>query len=194
MNTLVKLLSSRVKAQVFRLLFDGSGARIHVRDLERRSGLSVGTVRQELKRMTELDLVLAEVDGNRTYYTANQQHPLYPDICNLVMKTSGLADVLREALRHDQIQIAFVFGSVGRSEEQAHSDIDLLVIGSISLRQLSKCLSGLALQLGREINPHIFTVEEFKRRKKDRDHFLSSVLASPRIYVIGNEYELETMG
>jgi len=194
MSTLSKLLSSRVKAQVFRLLFDGTDARIHVRELERRSGLALGTVRQELKRLASLDLVEAHVDGNRTYYSANKQHPLYPDICNIVVKTSGMVDVLRAALRHDQICIAFVFGSVGRSEEKAHSDIDLMVIGSIGLRHLSQCLTGVANKLGREINPHVLTVDEFKRRKKTGEHFLSSVLASPRLYVIGNEYELEAMG
>ena len=194
MSTLERLLSSKVKAQVFRLLFDGTGPQVHVRELERRSGLALGTVRQELKRLSSLDLLEVEADGNRTYYRANQQHPLYSDICNIVLKTSGLVDVLRGAIQHDQIRIAFVFGSTGRDEEKAHSDIDLMVIGSISLRQLSKCLSGIADKLGREINPHVLTVEEFGQRKKKREHFLSSVLASPRLYVIGNDHELETMG
>jgi uncharacterized protein len=194
MSTLATLLSSKVKAQVFRLLFDGTGARLHVRDLERRSGLAIGTVRQELKRLKDLDLVEAQVDGNRTYYRANQRHPLYPDICNIVRKTSGLVDVLRPALLHDHIQIAFIFGSVAREEEQAHSDIDLMVIGSIGLRELSKCLGGIANQIGREINPHVMTADEFRRREKEGEHFLSSVLASPRLYVIGDDDELETVG
>lgn len=194
MSTLEKLLSSKVKAQLFRILFDGVGSQVHVRELERRSGLAVSTVRQELKRLSSLDLLEALADGNRTYYRANKQHPLYSDICNIVLKTSGLVDVLREALGHDQIRIAFVFGSTGREEEKACSDIDLMVIGSISLRHLSKCLSGVAERLGREINPHVLTVEEFGRRKRKRDHFLSSVLSSPRLYVIGNNHELEAMG
>lgn len=194
MSTLADILSSRVKAEVFRLLFGVEGAPLHLREIERQSGLAVGTVRQELGRLAELGLIEKRADGNRRLYTANRQHPLYPDIHNLVLKTSGLADVLRDALAGEKgIRVAFVFGSVARSSEQAHSDIDLMVIGSIGLRALTRHLSGMTAKLGREINPHVFTVEEFLRRRKSRDHFLSTVLAEPRIFVIGSDHELETV-
>ena len=195
MSTLADILSSRVKAEVFRLLFGVGDAPLHLREIERQSGLAVGTVRQELGRLTELGLVEKTADGNRRLYTANRQHPLYPDIRNLVLKTSGLADVLRGALAGEKgIPLAFVFGSIARGGEQAHSDIDLMVLGTIGLRQLTRRLSGVAAQLGREINPHVFTIEEFRRRKKARDHFLSTVLAEPRIFITGNDHELETVG
>ncbi len=112
MNTLVELLSSRVKAETFRLLFGTTGREFHVREIERQSGLADATVRQELKRLARLGVVESRRDGNRTYYRANTQHPLYPDIHNLVIKTSGLVDVLREALTDRGIRVAFVFGSV----------------------------------------------------------------------------------
>ena len=194
MSALAKILSSRVKAEVFRLLFGVGVQRLHLREIERRSGLAVGTVRQELKRLAQLGLVDEQPDGNRTYYSANRQHPLYPDIHNIVLKTSGMVDVLRDALQGEPIDVAFVFGSIARGEEQPHSDIDLMVIGSIGLRQLSRCLTGVSEMLGREINPHILTAEEFRARKLAGDHFLSSVLATPRLFMIGCEHELETMG
>ena len=194
MNTLVELLSSRVKAEVFRLLFGTIGGELHVREIERQSGLADATVRQELKRLARLGLVEARRDGNRTYYHANKLHPLYPDIRNLVLKTSGLVDLLRRALAHPGIQVAFVFGSLASGNEKAHSDVDLMVIGIISLRQLGKQLSGVATKVGREINPHVFTSEEFVQRKNARDHFLTTVLKAPRLFVIGSEHELETMG
>lgn len=140
MNTLAELLSSRVKAEVFRLLFGTVGGELHVREIERQSGLADATVRQELKRLARLGLVEARRDGNRTYYRANHLHPLYPDIRNLVLKTSGLVDLLRGALVHPGIRVAFVFGSLASGNENAHSDVDLMVIGTISLRQLgSSC-------------------------------------------------------
>ena len=98
MNFLADLLSSRVKAEVFRLLFGPAARELHVRELERQSGLSVSTVRQELKRLSRLNLVLVRKDGNRTYYRANSEHPLCPEIRGLVLKTSGLVEVLKEAL------------------------------------------------------------------------------------------------
>jgi DNA-binding transcriptional ArsR family regulator len=194
-NSLAQILSSNVKAEVFRLLFGLDGQPLHVRELERRSGLAIGTVRQELDRLTKLGLIAARTDGNRRYYAAREDHPLYPEIRGLVLKTSGLADVLRRALEKEKrINVAFIFGSLAQSREQAHSDIDLLVVGDIGLRDVTKLLSGIADKVGREINPKVFTSQEFRRRKRSDDHFLNRVLADPRIFVIGNEHELGTMG
>lgn len=195
MNTLADLLSSKVKAEVFRLLFGLHHEPLHLRELERRSGLAISTVQQELSRLKRLGLVEARPDGNRTYFAAREDHPLYAEIRGLVLKTSGLADVLRRALEQDKrINIAFIFGSLAQAREQAHSDIDLLIVGDIGLRHVTKLLSGVANRVGREINPKVFTPQEFRRRKRTDDHFLNRVLAEPRIFVIGNEHELGTMG
>ena len=166
-----------------------------MRELERRSGLSDATVRQELKKLTRLGMVEVRRDGNRTYYRANDAHPLYPDIRNIVLKTNGLTDVLREALGGAaDIESAFVFGSVASDNAKAHSDIDLMVIGTIGLRQLSKRLSGLETKLGREVNPHVLTPEEYARRAGERDHFITAVLKGPRLFVVGGEDELRRLG
>lgn len=194
MNTLAELLSSRVKAEIFRLMFGAGNGELHVREIERRSGLADATVRQELKRLTRLGVVEPRRDGNRTYYHANTEHPLYPDIRNMVLKTSGLVDVLRDALTHSGIHLAFVFGSIARSNGKAGSDVDLMVIGTISLRQLGKLLSGVAAKLGREVNPHVLSPEEFVKRRKSREHFMTTVLGEPRLFVIGSEDELKAMG
>ena len=163
--------------------------------MERRTGLSDATVRQELKKLTRLGVVEVRRDGNRTYYRANDAHPLYPDIRNLVLKTSGLTDVLREVLGGAaDIESAFVFGSVASDTAKAHSDIDLMVVGTIGLRRLSKRLSGLEAKLGREVNPHVSTREEFARRANEGDHFITAVLKSPRLFVVGGEDELRRLG
>jgi DNA-binding transcriptional ArsR family regulator len=193
MNTLAELLSSRVKAEIFRLLFGVAPRELHVREIERQSGLADATVRQELRRLSRLGIVESRRDGNRAYYRANIRHPLYPDIRGLTLKTNGLAGVLRESLDHPGIRLAFVFGSVAAGAEKAESDVDLMVIGAVSLRQLSKLLSGVSAKVGREINPHVFTAEEFVRRKKARDHFVSTVSGAPKLFVIGSEDELEAI-
>jgi len=194
-NSLAELLSSKVKAELFRLLFGLKAERLHLRELERRSGLAVATVQQELRRLSRLGLVEAQPDGNRTYYVAREDHPLYPEIRGLVLKTSGLVDLLRNPLEKEKnIGIAFVFGSFAHSRERAHSDVDLVVIGGVGLRQLMKLLSGVSEKIGREINPHVFTQAEFRRRKRTGDHFVRSVLAEPRIFIIGGEHELGAMG
>jgi predicted nucleotidyltransferase len=115
---------------------------------------------------------------------------VYPDIRNLVLKTTGLTNVLRRALQHPDVQAAFVFGSVASETAGPESDIDLMVVGDIGLRRVANLLSGMAARLGREINPHVLTAEEFARRKRTADHFISSVLATPRLFVVGSEHEL----
>jgi len=92
------------------------------------------------------------------------------------------------------IDVAFVFGSVAAGTERAPSDVDLMVVGSISLRQLMRRISSATERLGREVNPHVMTGGELAVKKRLRDHFITTVLASPRLFVIGGEHELEAVG
>ncbi len=194
MNRLAELLSSRARAEIFRLLFSGTGEELHVREIERRSGLNDSTLRQELRKLVRLELVQSRRDSNRVYYRAKTESPLYPEIRNLVLKTSGLSDVLKSALMDKRIRVAFVFGSIARGEEKAGSDVDLMVIGQLGLRDLSRLLSGIEEKIGREVNPHVLREEEFRKRIRAKEHFVSSVMETPKIFIIGSQRELEAMG
>ena len=191
MSLLAELFSSRVRAEVFRLLFDGAGEELHMRELERRSGCAIGTIQTELKKLERLDLVATRRDGNRLYYRARTAHPLYTDFCSLVSKTVGLVGLLHLALEGClEIDCAFVFGSLADNRENAGSDVDLMVIGTIGLRSLSNRLSALSGQCGREVNPHVLSAEEFRERTRQNDHFLCNVMASKKVFVNGGEDDL----
>jgi predicted nucleotidyltransferase len=194
MTDLAVIVASRVKAEIFRLLFGLRRPELHLREIVRQSGLSLGTVQQELKGLTSVGLLKSRRDGNRVYFSANPDHPAHRELSALVLKTDGLAGVLGKALTDPEVQLAFVFGSIARGETHAESDVDLMVIGSIGLRGLTKLLSGVAEVVGREINPHILTPEEFCERKRNKDHFVTSVLAAPMLFVKGTEHELAAMG
>ena len=194
MSVLAELLSSRARAGVFHLLFGLRHGELHVRGLARQAGLHEATVRQELRKLKALDLVEERRDGNRAYFSANRDHPLYLEIHGLVLKTSGLVDVLRDALTSADVQIAFVFGSVARGDEQARSDIDLMVIGDIGLRELTARLSGITEQVGRDVNPHVMTVGEYSRRYRAGDHFVTRVLSGPKLFVVGSEDDSGAVG
>jgi predicted nucleotidyltransferase len=195
MGILAELLSSKIRAEIFRNLFGiAHDSALYMREIERRTGFAIGTVQTELKKLQRLDIITAVKDGNRVYYRANTAHPLYPEIRALVLKTSGLADVIKNALGStNDIRVAFVFGSLARQEEKAGSDVDLMVIGDIGLRKLTGLLMDVAGKIGREINPHVFSEKEFIKRKKGQDHFLKQVLDSPKIFIIGTEHELAEM-
>jgi predicted nucleotidyltransferase len=194
MNTLAQLICSRVRAELFRILFGPGSGELHLREIQRQSGFALGTVRQDIEKLVKLGVVIRRQAGNRVYYTANKDHPLYDEIRQLVLKTVGMADILAAVLRTDDVLCAFVFGSMASGTAGARSDIDLMVIGKIGLRKVSKLLSGIGNQLGREINPHVMIPAEFGKRVRMQDHFLTSVMASPRIFIIGTEHDLEAMG
>lgn len=194
MSILGEILSSNVRAEIFRLLFGVDRKELHLREIERRSGFAVRTVRQEASKLLRLGLIQERRDGNRVHFRANIEHPLFGDICNLVMKTSGLVDVLQKALEEADISFAFVFGSIAAGKQKPESDIDLFVVGRIGLRALSKLLKNASDTLGREINSSVMTEEEFGKRIHQKEHFVSSVLESPKLMIIGNEHELAGLG
>ena len=195
MGLLAEILSSNIRAEIFRNLFGAEKQSLHLREIVRRTGFAVGTVQQEINKLQRLDIITRIKDGNRIYYKANTDHPLYPEIKNLVLKTNGLADLLKKALSSEtKIKIAFIFGSFARKEEKAISDVDLMVIGDIGLRKLTGLLMDVSDKLGREINPHRLSADEFMKRKKEKDHFLQEVLKSPKIFITGTEDELKAMG
>src|SRR5688572_30890077 len=149
---LVEIVSSRVKAELLRILFGLTHPRIHLRELVRQSGLSVATVQHELQRLARIGLVTSTQDGNRVYYAANPIHPLFNTMSDLVLKTDGLAGVLNAALKDDPaVELAFIFGSVAKGNAKAESDVDLMVIGVLGLRRLTKLISGIPEKVGREI-------------------------------------------
>ncbi len=191
MRLLAEILSSKIRAEIFRLLFGAVDEELHMREIARRSGCAIGTIQSEVKKLLRLDLVKKRKSGNRLYFRANKKNPLYPDIHGLVLKTSGLVDILKQAfLENAGIKTAFVFGSIARHEELSASDLDLMIIGKLGLRKVTRILSGLPEKIGREINPHVMNEEEFKRRKKNQDHLLTRVLREPKIFIIGDEHEL----
>ena len=194
MDTLALLLGSQGRAEVLRLLFSQPGTEIYLREIVRRSGLSPRTIQQELALLKGQELLLSRKDGNRLYYRANIEHPLFPELRTLVEKISGYHAILRGALADPDIQFAFVFCSVAAGTAKAESDLDLFVIGSIGLRKLSRLLVGCSDRVGRVINPHVVTTDEWIRKTKERDHFVTRVLASKKVFVIGTEHDLKQLG
>ncbi|MDR1497659.1 MAG: nucleotidyltransferase domain-containing protein [Puniceicoccales bacterium] len=138
MNTLDVLFPKR-RAEIFRLLFADSTKNLHMRELERLSGIAVGALNDELTNLCDFGLLQQRRDGNRLYFRANPNHPLYPALHSMVLKTSGLDAQLAQALDGlSDISLAFIFGSFASDAATPESDIDLFIIGSIGLRQLAQ--------------------------------------------------------
>ena len=164
----------------------------HVRELARLTATTPGTLHKELARLAASGLLLREQQGNQVRYRANRDHPVFPELAGLFRKTSGAVSVLSNALQNltPPPQLALVFGSLARGEENANSDVDLLIIGDATFGDTIKALYPAQEQLQREINPVIYTAAEFNRRVGAGEPFVSNLLANPKLFVIGTEHDL----
>lgn len=187
---LEKLLTSQSRSEIMRLLFDGQEREFYLRELEKLMGTAISSVQKEVKHLSDLDLIKSRRDGNRLYYKANTNHPIYSELVSIVEKTVGISALLKKAIEKPQIECAFIFGSLAKNKERAASDIDLVVIGDIGMRTLSKLLAPIQEKVGREINPHIYTAQEFKKRVSEKEHFISAILKGTIKPLIGdiNDY------
>jgi predicted nucleotidyltransferase len=149
-------------------------------------------VQRALKRIEHAGLVTKARRGNMVYYQAEMMHPAFEDLKRAFIKTVALGDALREALAplSDKVKLAFIFGSLAQGKENARSDIDLFLVGGVSLREATKLLGSFVAELGREFNPVVYPLEEFKKKAKERHHFIADVMRGPKIWLIGSEDEL----
>ncbi len=162
----------------------------HVRELARLTGANAGTLHKELSKLAGVGLLLRQEQGNQVRYQANRNSPVFPELAGLFRKTTGLSDVLAQALRPLAPALALVFGSVARGEETAASDVDLLVIGAIPFADAVKALYPAQTALQREINPVIYGPEEFQRKVRANDPFVNEILANPKLFITGTPDDL----
>jgi len=154
-----------------------------------------GTVQRELKNLTDTGIITREVQGRQVYYRANAQCPIFNELMSIVRKTFGVADIIRQSLATvtDKIRVSFIFGSVAKRTENRFSDIDLLVVGNITFGEVVDLLSPAEGTLNRELNPVVYTLAEFNRRLSENHYFISDILSGDKIFVVGEEHELQSL-
>lgn len=181
------MLFGTYRQRILGLLLLHPESSYHVRELARLTGTAAGTLHKELARLAQTGLLLRENQGNQVRYQANRQCPVYGELASLFRKTTGLADVLAEALQPlaADIEVALIFGSVARGEETAESDIDLLIVGKVGFADAVKALHPAQQALSREINPVVLTTAEYKKRIRANDSFLQQIFKQPVILLIG---------
>ena len=189
-------LFPEVRSKTLALLLDDPGKRWYLRDMERRTGLGVSTVRRELTGLTEAEIISKTLDGNRTYYQANRECPFLQDLCALLRKTTGVIEILKRSLEplSTKIQVACVYGSFGQGTAHSGSDVDFLVIGSCRSVDMVDAISDTQEKTGREINATVYSVKEWQAKRSAKNHFVCSVSDSPhKIFLIGTQDDLERL-
>jgi len=191
--SLADALFSGTQQRVLAWLFGQPERSCYASELIRDADTGSGAAQRELARLEGSGLIVARRIGHQKHYQANAASPLYPELRNIVLKTVGLAEPLRDALRplSSAIRAAFVYGSVAKATDQSASEIDLMIISdSLTYGDVFGALEQVTRTLGRKVNPAVYTAAELSKRARTEDAFVTRVLSQPKLWVVGSEDDL----
>ena len=186
-------LFPKVRQRVLAVLFGNPDRSFYANEVIALAQSGTGAVQRELAALLDAGLLLMTRRGNQKHFQANSAAPVFAELRGLVLKTMGLADVLRAALAplEAQISTAFVYGSVAKQQDTAHSDIDVLIVSAtLGYADVFGALEGATVQLGRKVNPTLYTPEDISKRMAQDNAFVTRVLQQPKIWLIGSEMQL----
>jgi predicted nucleotidyltransferase len=190
---LADALFAKVQQRVLGVLFGNPGRSFYANELIALARSGTGAVQRELRRLEASGLVTVTRVGNQKHYQANPSSPVFEELRTLVLKTVGLADVLRATLApmSKDIRAAFVYGSIAKGQDTAASDIDLMVVSDrLTHADLFAALEQATTQLGRKVAPTMYSSKELAKRVKQGNAFVTRVLAQPKLWLIGDERAL----
>jgi predicted nucleotidyltransferase len=164
----------------------------YLSELARHLKVKPSSLQRELANLVEAGIFCKRADGNRTYYAAETESPIFNDLRGLFLRTAGLRDVLAASLEShsDRIDVAFVYGSIARQDEHAGSDVDLMVIGRVGLADIALALKDAERVLLRPVNPSVYTRAEVAKRLAIGHHFLTSVMNGEKLFILGSKDDL----
>jgi predicted nucleotidyltransferase len=187
-NSLADALLTKTQQRILGALFGQPERSFYAAELIREAGTGSGAAQRELAKLEASGLLVTRRIGNQKHYQANAASPLFSDLRNIVIKTVGLAEPLRQALKPiaSEISQAFVYGSVAKGSDRATSDIDLMVVSNtLSYGDVFGALDKVSRTLGRTVNPTVYSEAELSRRSKGDSAFVARVLQGPKVWVIG---------
>jgi predicted nucleotidyltransferase len=193
MPLITSFLFPEYRQRVLGLLLLHPETRYHVREIARLTNTAAGSLHRELSKLAKAQVLIREISGNQVYYQANPAFPIFEELASILRKTSGLVDVLANALTslREKIEVAFVFGSAGRGAENRGSDIDVLIIGELSFSDAVTTLYSAQAILNREINPKVYQRAEWQKLVNNKNAFVQEILNKPKLFIIGTANDLE---
>jgi predicted nucleotidyltransferase len=192
-KSLADALFTRTQQRVLGVLFGQPHRSFYASELIRTAGTGSGAAQRELAKLEQSGLVVGRRVGHQKHYQANMEAPLFGELRSIVLKTVGLAEPLRAALTplSSEIRAAFVYGSLAKASDRAASDIDLMIVSdTLSYGEVFGTLEQGTRQLGRQVNPTVYTTAEFSKRARSENAFITRVLEQPKIWIIGGEDDL----
>lgn len=191
---LQKLFSSKVRIEVLSLFFLHSGRDFYLREITRLTGEDYKSISMELKKLEEIGLLNSRKNGNLKYFQLNGNFIIYDELKSIFLKTHGAAQILRDALLTAQnIDYAFIYGSLASGTNRENSDIDLMIIGAIPLEEILRIVRDPEEKLHREISVSLYEISEIQLRLKNRDPFITQVMSEHKIMLTGDEDDLRRL-
>lgn len=194
--SLADSLFGETRKAILALFYGHVDESFYVRQVVKIVGAGIGIIHRELERLTNAGIINRENRGNQVHYSANKDCPIFEELRGLVVKTFGVADVLRAALAPlaERIKAAFIYGSFANGTQNHASDVDVMVIGSVKFTEVVSALHPAHEKLRREVNPTVYSVKEFCSKIAAKHHFLTNVLKAEKIFLVGSERELAGLG
>jgi predicted nucleotidyltransferase len=189
-------LFGKTRQAVLAMLFGNPGRAYYTREIVHGAQSGASQVQRELEQLTRSGLVTRERRANQVYFQANETASIYHELVVLVAKTFAIADFFRIALVpwSTRLHLAFIYGSVARGEHHATSDVDVLIVGDVLLSDLEGPLQDVEKRLTRQVSATVMDLTEFAKRRKAKDHFLRTILAGPKIFLVGGPQQLKVSG
>lgn len=190
-------LFSQVQLRILALLIGQPDRGFHATEIIRLAGSGSGAVQRQLEKLSEAGILNVTSVGTRKVYQANRQSPIFNELYGLMIKTVGLVEPLRRALKsfEPNIQVAFVYGSVAKGKDTAKSDIDLMIIGkNLAYAEAYAALQKAERILGRSVNPNLMTAIEWKRKRSEGSAFINRIAEQPKLFIFGSENDLKGIG
>ena len=181
------LIPSKTRVKFLTLFLLNPGQEYYVREIARMTEENTNAVRRELANLASFGLIEGQKKGNQQYYTVNKDFFLYDDLQKIVLKTEGVARIIRENLASlgGSIDCMFVYGSFANRSAGAKSDIDLFIVGDVDENRIIPLVHKSEQAINREINYTLMQRNEFAQRRKTGDPFVKNVMDEPRIMISG---------
>jgi predicted nucleotidyltransferase len=183
-------LCSELRRKLLTFFYVNRKARVYVRQLSNAIDADSTNVSRELKRLEKEGLLRSETEGRQVYYSLNGSYPYLKPLFTLLRGSIGIEPALKSALENvSGIDSAWLVGSFAKGEQDAASDIDLLIVGVPDQVSLAEETRKAEKALHREINYTVLTPRELKRRLKAGDPYIADVWNGKRIELIGNGHD-----
>ncbi len=194
-ESLATILFPKARRAVLGLMLSHPDRAFYLREIVELTGLGIGHLQREFERLAEAGIIRRFEQGRHVYFQANQSGPIFNELRGIVLKTVGVADEMRRALLplRKQIRVAFIYGSVARGSETSASDVDLMVVGEVTLAEVVDAVRGTEDILLRPVNPTVYPWQEFTSKLAANQHFLTKVMAREKLILIRGDDDLAAL-